>query len=429
MTDFPLALPGPHNIVTGQLSNGLRVWVYEDFETQTVSLQGYAPGGSVNETPEQAGLANLTAVMLRRGTLKRDFDALNEDIEAVGASFGFDTGRHSLSFDAYSLAEDFDLTLGLLAESLIIPAFSEDELTRVRSRILTRLDERRHSARAMANLTFRKRLYPPGHPYHLPLAGEKETVRRLEREDLQRFYEEKITPERGVVVVVGAISATEAMCKLEDALGGWRHPRARPNLVVPPRPVISGKIEVDVAVRGKSQSEIILGWPGIARTDPDYYPILVCNSILGRFGLGGRLGRRIRETLGLAYHAYSTFTANRGAGSWRVGAGVNPRNIAKTVDVMLEEISRITSQPVSEEELADVKSHLTGSLSLRLETNAGIGGYLLTMAWYDLGLDYLIRYADRIRAVGREDVLRVAQGYLNPNEYVLATAGPAAEEA
>jgi len=429
MTDLSSSIPGPHNIAIGRLSNGLRVWVYENFETQTISLQGYAPGGSINETQEETGLANLTAAMLRRGTLKRNFDELNEAVEAVGASFGFDTGRHSLSFDAYSLAEDFDLTLELLAESLIIPAFPEDELAKTRSRILTRLDERKHSARAMANLTFRKRLYPPGHPYHTPLSGEEDTVRHLQRADLQRFYEEKITPEGGVVVVVGAIAAEDAMARLERALGDWRHPRAQPNLAIPPRPVISGKIEVDVIVRGKSQSEIIMGWPGIARTDPDYYPILVCNSILGRFGLGGRLGRRIREELGLAYYAYSTFSANRGAGSWRVGAGVNPKNIAKTVDAMLEEITRITAQPVTDEEIADVQSHLTGSLPLRLETNAGIGGYLLTMAWYELGVDYLIRYADRIRAVGVDDVWRVAKMHLSPDEYVLVTAGPPAEEA
>jgi zinc protease len=423
------AIPGPNNIVFGQLSNGLRVWVYENFETQTVSVQGYVPGGSINETPEQAGLADLTATLLRRGTLKRDFNAINEAVEAVGASFGFDAGRHTLSFDAYSLVEDVDLVLDLLAESLILPAFPEDELAKTRSRILTRLDERKHSTRAQASLTFRKHLYPPGHPYRGSLLGEPETVRSLKRDDLVRFYEEKIDPRGGVLVVVGAIAAEEALARLEQALGDWRHPQARPDLSIPPRPVVSGKIEVDVTVRGKSQSDIILGWPGIAHNDPDYYPMLVCNSILGRFGLGGRLGRRIREELGLAYYTYSSFSVNRGAGSWRAGAGVAPGNVRQTIENMLTEIKRITSEPVTDEELADVQSNLSGSLPLRLETNAGIGSYLLNMAWYELGADYLIRYADRIRAVGKEDVLRVARTYLDPENYVLVTAGPPAEEA
>ena len=428
MIDLASSIPGPHNIVMGRLSNGLRVWVYENFETQTVSLQGYVPGGSINETPEQAGLANITATLLRRGTLKHDYDALNEMTEAVGASLGFDAGRHTLSFDAYSLAEDFGLILDLLAESLILPAFPEDELEKTRSRILTRLDERRHSTRAMASLTFRKHLYPPGHPYRSALLGEPETVRSVKRGDLLRFYEEKINPDGGVVVVVGAISAAEALTRLELALGDWRHPQARPDPAIPPRPLLSGKIQVDVAVRGKSQSDIIIGWPGIARSDPDYYPMLVCNSILGRFGLGGRLGQRIREEMGLAYYAYSTFSVNRGAGAWQLGAGVNPKNVDRAIEAMLTEILRIRTDPVSDEELSDVQRQLSGSLPLRLETNAGIGGYLLNMAWYDLGLDYLVRYADRIRAVGADDVLRVARAYLSADEYVLVAAGPPAEE-
>ncbi len=428
MSDFLHAIPGPHNIIPGRLSNGLRVWIYENFGTQTVSLRGYAPGGSINETSAQAGLANLTAIMLRRGTLKHDFDALNEAVESMGASFGFDTGRHSFGFDAHSLAEDFGDVLELLAESLIVPSFPEEELAKSRSRILTRLDEQKHSTRAMANLTFRKHLYPPGHPYRDTLLGKSETVERLSRGDLLRFYEEKIDPAGGVVVVVGAISADEVLMKLERALGGWRHPQARPNRAIPPRPVISGKMEVAVTVRGKSQSDIIMGWPGISRSDPDYYPILACNAILGRFGTGGRLGRRIRKELGLAYYAYSAFSVNFGAGNWRVAAGVNPANIEKAVAGILEEVARIITEPVSAEELADVQSSLTGSLPLRLETNGGIGGNLLSMAWYGLGMDYLMRYGDRIRAVGVEDVLRVARTYLSVDEYVMSIAGPPAEE-
>jgi len=428
MTDR-LTIPGPHNIITGQLSNGLQVWVYENFESQTISLEGFVPGGSINETPEQAGLAHLTSIMLRRGTLKHDFDALNETVEAVGATFSFDSGRHTLTFDTYSLAEDFDLVLALLAESLTIPAFPEDELEKTRSRILTRLEEQRHSTRSMANLTFRKHLYPPGHPYRISMLGEEEAVRQLTREDLVRFYEEKTSPDGGVVVVVGAIQAQDAIAKLEEALGGWRHPQARPDMSIPPRPVISGKIEVDVTVQGKSQTDIVAGWPGITRNDPDYFPMLVCNSILGRFGLGGRLGNRIRKEMGLAYYAYSTFGANRGPGAWHVDAGVNPKDIEKAIEAMMAEIARITTEPVSDDELADVQRNLTGSLPLRLETNSGIGGYLLAMAWYELGMDYLVRYADRIRAVDKEDVLRVARTYLSPENYVLVTAGPPREDA
>ena len=421
-------LPSSQTIVTGELSNGLRVWVYENFESQTVLVDGYAFGGSINEGPEEKGLANFLAIMLRRGTETRDYDALNEAAESVGAFFGFDAGRHSLGFNAHSLAEDFDLALELMAESLIAPAFPEDELEKTRSRLLTRLEERRHSTRAMASIAFNQQIYPPGHPYRTDIEAEMAGVRRVQRTDLVRFYREKVSPAGGVVVVVGAVRAEETIARLERALGGWRHPHAHPDTSIPPRPILRQTVTKRVRVQGKSQSDIVLGWPGIARNDPDYDAVLVCNAILGRFGLGGRLGNRIREEMGLAYYAYSAFNANRGPGTWRIAAGVNPANVEKAVDAMLAEVARIVREPVDDEELADVQSYLTGSLPLRLETNSGIAGYLLSMAWHGLGMDYLLGYESRIRGVTKEDVLRVARTYLHPDRYALAVAGPPDEE-
>lgn len=420
--------PGPDTIVTSRLSNGLRVWIYENFESRTVMLDGYAPGGSINERPDQAGLASLTATLLRRGTRRHDYDALNEIAEGMGAFFGFDSGRHYLGFQTYSLAEDFDDILALLAESLKAPAFPQDELEKSRKRILTHLEERKHSTRSMAGIAFNQQLYPPGHPYRIDLDAQAEAIARFDREDLARFYRDKVTPEGGVAVVVGAIRAEEALERLEQALGDWQHPQARPDQRTPPPPILNGRVEKHVLVRGKSQSDLVMGWPGLARQDPDYTPMLVCNTLLGRFGLGGRLGQHIREKLGLAYSVFSTFHADRGAGTWRIVASVNPAHIAQAVEAMREEVARITREPVSDQELEDVHSYLTGSLPLRLETNAGMASYLLSMAWFDLGMDYLVTYADRIRSVGKDEVLRVAQTYLDADRYALAVAGPKPEE-
>lgn len=422
------SLPGPRSITTGRLSNGLTVWVYENFDTETVALEGYAVGGTINESAEQVGLASFMATMLRRGTQKHPFDKLNQIVESVGASYGFDSGRHTLAFDSYSLAEDFELTLALLAESLLYPAFPEEELEKTRSRVLTRIEEQKHSTRARAARAFRQQIYPPGHPYRSSLLGEEESVRRFTRDDLVRFFTEKTSPQNGIVVVVGAIRAEKALSLLEKTLGAWQHPHARPDLSTPPTPRLTEKIEQDVTVHGKSQSDLIIGWPGIARSHPDYLSMLVCNSILGSFGLGGRLGSRVREELGLAYYIYSSFSANKGAGTWRAAAGVNRMNTRLAIDTILTEVARIIEEPVSDEELQDVQSNLIGSLPLQMETNSGIAGRLINMAWYDLGLDYLLTYAQNIRAIGKEDVLRVAQTYLDPNHYVLAVAGPPTEE-
>lgn len=421
------SIPGPDTIHREVLSNGLRVWVYENFETQTVALTGYVPGGAINEGPDEKGLASLTAIMLRRGTQHHDFDAINETVESVGASFHFDSGKHTLGIDAYALAEDLDLVLDLLAESLLLPAFPADELEKTRTRLLTRLEEQKHSTRAMASITFNQQIYPPDHPYRASLDAQLDALHRLQREDLLRFYQTKVTPQGGVLVLVGAIRAEDAFARLEAALGAWHHPHAHPDLSTPPTPTLTETREKQVRVQGKSQSDIILGWPGIPRTHPDYTPMLVTNAILGRFGLGGRLGNRIREQMGLAYYAHSTFTVNRGAGTWRLAAGVHPHQVERAVQAMKDEVVRMREEKVSPQELEDVQRYLVGSLALRLETNAGIAGNLLNMAWYGLGLDYLQRYGDQVRAVTIDEVQRIARRYLHPQRYALAIAGPPPE--
>lgn len=418
------SLPGPHNVITATLANGLRVFIYENFSSETIVLGAYLRGGAVCETVEQAGLANLAAAMLRRGTEQRNFDVLNETVEAVGASFGFGSGRHVVSFDAKCLPADLGLTLDCLAESLIQPAFDPAQIEQVRAHILTGIQERKHSPRASATLSFRERLFPAGHLYGRAISGYEGTIASLQRADIRAFYRQHIGPGDGIVVVVGAVHAAAVLADLERTLGAWRQPDLQPTPEIAPIPPLVKQITAGTTMPGKSQSDILLGWLGLPRRHDDFFPALLANSILGQFGMGGRLGHSIRERQGMAYYASSILESNSMAGTWYASAGVNPTNVAPTVQTILDEIKRIVQEPVSADELADVQANLTGSLPLRLETNGGLAGYLLDMVWYDLGLDYLSNYAEKIRGVTTNDILRVAQTYLHPDRYVLAVAGP-----
>ena len=212
-------LPGPHNIGDVVLDNGLRLLIYENFSSETMVLNGYLPGGSIGEGRERAGLANLTAAMLRRGTLSHSYDEINEIIEAEGASFGFGSGRHVLSIIGKSMIEDVDLVLELLAESLTQPAFDPDQFEQIRARVLTSIQERNHNTRAMASLNFRQAIYPPDHPYHTPLSGYEDTVSQLSRDELPAFFKNYIGPADGVLVVVGALSMDDIIAKLDRTLG------------------------------------------------------------------------------------------------------------------------------------------------------------------------------------------------------------------
>ncbi|MCP4165190.1 MAG: insulinase family protein [Chloroflexi bacterium] len=424
MTGTHLSLPGPHSIVTATLANGLRLFIYENFASETVVIDGYLRAGSICEQAHEAGLASLSSGLLRRGTAKRSFDELNELADDAGISFAFGAGRHVLAFDGKALNEDIDLLLELLTESLTQPAFEPEQLEQVRARRLTSIQEREHSTRAMAALTFQEHIYADDHPYGRSLSGYADTIAGITIDAVKTFYQRFIGPDQGVLVLVGAINAGVAIEKLEQTVGQWQQEDARPLIESPPMPEIRERVEVSTEIPGKSQSDIVLGWPGIRRVHPDYFPMLLCNSILGSFGMGGRLGDHVREREGMAYYARSTFTANQGVGIWYAYAGVNPANVERTVETILSEIERIREEMVSDEELADVKANLSGSLPLRLETNGGIAGNLLNMAWYDLGLDYLMRYADRVEKIGKEDIQRLAQTYLDPDRYVLAIAGP-----
>jgi zinc protease len=175
---------------------------------------------------------------------------------------------------------------------------------------------------------------------------------------------------------------------------------------------------------GKSQSDIILGWPAMRRLDPDFDGARLANTVLGVFGMMGRLGEHVREEQGMAYYAYSRLSANRDPGGWTAIAGVAPHNVERALQAMLAEVKRLRDELVPEAELEDCKHYLTGSLPIQLETNDGVATVLVDIEWHGLGLDYVQRYHELIDGVTPHDVQAAARKYLDPAAYTLAIAGP-----
>jgi zinc protease len=418
-----MSIPGPEDIVRTELPNGIVLLVRENHASPSVVVSGYLVAGGRDETAEQAGLAAFTAGMLTRGTTRRTFDQIYEAVESVGASLGLSAGVHHTGFGAKSLAEDLPLVLDVLADVLRNPTFPAEETEKLRGEILTDLEERTHDTQRMAGLTFYELAYPPEHPYHRSLAGYPETVSALSRTDLLTFYQQYYSPQGMVIVIVGAVQAREALAQVEAALGDWQAP-AIPRPPLPSVPRLSQTRQRFVPIPGKTQSDIILGYPGPARSEPDFLDAAVCNTVLGVFGMMGRLGDRVRDEQGLAYYSYSRLEGGPGPGAWKVIAGVNPANVERAVESIRAEIHRICQEPVPEEELADSQAFLVGSLPLRLETNEGMAAAIVDMERYGLGLDYLQRYADLIREITPERVQEAAQRWLDPDAYALAVAGP-----
>jgi zinc protease len=313
--------------------------------------------------------------------------------------------------------------VAVLADALRRPLFPKQQLAQVRRQRLVELQERDEDTGSVANLRFYETLFGRQHPYGRATSGYLATIKPLQRADLQTFHDTFYTPQQGVVVVTGAVETHAVLDLLADKLGDWRGPAADRTALAPPPVACRTPARIDAPLADKVQADIVLGGAGIARSHPDFYALRVANCILGQFGMMGRLGARVREQQGLAYYAYSSLVADAAGGVWTAAAGVNPANVAAAIDSIAAEFARIAADGVSAEELADSQAYLTGLLPLTLETNEGVASTLLSMEWYNLGLDFLLRYRDLIYNVTREDVQRVCAEYLHPDRLLTVVAG------
>ncbi|TES88767.1 MAG: insulinase family protein [Anaerolineales bacterium] len=361
-----------------------------------------------------------------RGTSRRYFQELYDDLESVGAGLGFSGGTHTTGFNGKGLVEDLDLLLGILSEALSQPSFPKREVEKLRAQILTGLDLREQSTKDRAAMAFDEMVYA-GHPYKRPDEGYPETVLSIRLKDLKAFHKKHYGPRGMVVTVVGGIDPDKAVDKVRAALGEWENDDQPPVPELPAWKPLEEKKTRRVEVSGKIQSDVVIGTAGPIRSAPEYLAAAVGNNILGQFGMMGRIGEAVRQKEGLAYYAYSSLSGSQGPGPWSVSAGVNPKNEEKAIELILTEVSRFITELVEEEELSDTQTNFIGRMPLSMESNAGVAASLLHMEKHNLGMDYFQRFPDLVRGITREDVLAAAANYLDPEHLAEAIAGPPKE--
>lgn len=416
------ALPGPGTILRRVLPNGVVVLGRENFSSPSVVISGFLQAGSLGESRSRAGLAHIAALALMRGTKERSFRRIFESIESIGAGLSVVAGTHSTIFQGKALAEDLSLLLELLADVLRNPAFPESQLERLKAEQLTALAIRDQNTGARAQLAFDELAYP-NHPYCLPPAGYRNTVAEFTSADLRDFHRQRFGPQGMVIAVVGAVAVEEAAAAVANSLGNWRNPQQPSQPELPPIHQPSGLHRRVVHLPGKSQCDIVLGVPGPSRFDDDYMAAALGNSILGRFGMYGRIGDAVRESAGLAYYAYSTLGGGPGPGPWQVIAGVNPVGVEQVIELIRVEIKRLVTQRVTKGELIDNQANFIGRLPLQLETNEGVAGALLHIERYALGMDYYHRYPEIVTSVTRDQVIQAARRFLDPDRLAITIAG------
>jgi len=423
MSKMQSSLPGPKDIYREVLSNGITVLTRSNFNSPTVVIRGFFEAGALFDPDEKLGLADFVTSALMRGTKKHNFDEIYNILESVGASLGFNTGVHKSGFSGRSLTEDLPLLLNLLSESLNQPAFPKVEMEKLRAQILTGLAISAEDTSDMASETFDKILFK-NHPYSRPDEGTPESIARIKREDLVKFHREHYGPRGMVIALVGAVKPEEAVRQVKRALGGWQVKGQKEALELPELKPLKKTVSKHHRIPGKSQSDIVIGTNGPKRKDAEFMAATLGNNILGQFGMMGRIGETVREREGLAYYAYSSLNAGIGPGSWEVNAGVNPGNVVKATDLIVDELKRFIQDGVTKDELADSKANFIGRLPLSLESNGGVAGALLNIERHNLEMDYYLRYADLVSKVTCEDVLDTARKFIDPDRLAIAVAGP-----
>src|SRR3990172_704058 len=355
------SIPGADDITRVVLENGIVVLARAYPNSLSVNLRGYLPAGSLLDPDDKLGLADFVADGLMRGTAKRDFQAIYEALESVGASFGFSSGTHTASFGGKSLVEDLPLLLDILNEGLRTPAFPGDQVEKLRAQLLTGLALRAQDTRDMASLIFDDLVYRQ-HPYARPGEGHPETIGAITMDDLIQFHRSDYGPRGMVVAVVGGIRAEAAVVQVRAALEDWTNVDQPPVPALPDWQPLPERVYKRKDIAGKSQSDLIVGTAGPPRLAADFMAANLGNSILGRFGLMGRVGDALREKAGLAYYAYSNLSGGTGPGAWDLAARVNPANEKKAIDLIFKELERFTADLVDEEELTDSQSNFIGSM-------------------------------------------------------------------
>jgi len=404
------------------LRNGLRVAAVPIAGLRSVSALLAMEAGQFFEPAGRTGVARLTAQALLRGTQRRDASAWSDALDGLGASARLDVGSHAAVFSGQCLADDLGAFLDLVAETVVTPALAPDGLEFVRAQALADLEEAKKDTRSVADKTWRELAYPAGHPFRTRSIGDEQVVRTATLAEIRAHHQSAIRPGGSVLVLAGALDAERAFDAAERTFGAWAESDRMDRLLAPAR--LDGVRRQAVVVPDKTQSDVVLGWLGLPRTDPRFTKAQVTNMVFAADTFASRAGQIVRDQLGLAYYVFSTISSTASQGPWTVRMGVNPENVERAIAVTFAELTKIRDGRIAADDLALARDKLVGELEVGRESPNGVAAIVLDAELFRLGDDHLERYPREIRAVTKDDVVAIASELLPIDRYALAIAGP-----
>ncbi len=421
----PLA-PVPFNLppaFKATLDNGLRVIIFQDSRLPLTSFRLAFFTGDIHDAEDSVGLTSALASMLTEGTENYSSLQLAEKIERLGAGISASSSDDFTVIAGSSLALYSSEILALIAEIVFSPTFPENELDLYRRNTVENLKFQRSQPNFLAGEQTAKVIFG-SHPYSR-VSPAAEDVEKLTSPLLADIHRKRFVPNNAVLFVVGDLEIEQMLDEIKSHFGDW--PRGSVEIDIPPPPTELDKPILTLVDRpGSAQANIVLSNLAIPRNDPDYFPVLVMNQVLGA-GASSRVFMNLREEKGYTYGAYTRFDAKRLAGSFEATAEVRTAVTGDSLNEFFFELGRIRDEDVAPGELEDAKNFLTGVFPIRAETQEGLTNLLVSQELYGLADDYLQTYRDNVSAVTADDVRRVANRFIHPDRMSIVIVGDAGE--
>ncbi|MGI8787958.1 MAG: M16 family metallopeptidase [Pyrinomonadaceae bacterium] len=405
------------------LDNGLKVVIVEDSRLPLVSYRLAFRAGNVYDPKDSIGLSSALASVLSEGTRTYTSQQLAEQIERLGANVNAASGADNTIVAASALSLYKTDILKLMAEMVLYPAIPESELKLYKQNTIEGLKFQRAESAFLADEQINKIIYG-SHPYSITSPTPAD-VEKITREKLLAFHDKNYVPNSATLVVVGDVKRDEMLKEIKDNFGGWKKGTIEDVKFAAP-PVRTEKTITVVDRPGSAQSNIVLSNLAIERNNPDYFPVLVMNQVLGA-GASSRLFMNLREAKGYTYGAYSNLDSKRLTGAFEATSEVRTPVTGDSLKEFFYELNRIRNEKVSEKELKDAKNYLTGVFPLRAETQEGLTNLIVAQELYNLPADYLQTYRDKVNAITLDDVERVAKKYITPDKIAIVIVGDAGE--
>jgi zinc protease len=402
------------------LSNGISVILIEKHNVPVLEMRLVINAGSVVEGPDKIGLATMTASMLKEGAGDKSSLELSDAIDYLGASISTYAGSHTMGISLHTPVSKLDKAFDLFADIALHPTFPANELERLRKERLTALMQMYDQPTMIAIHAASQFVFGAQHPYGRSTIGTEKTIKGFTIDDVKGFYTRHFNASNAVFIVAGDVKKDEIVAKLEKAFGNWRNGDAAITKV----PVADQVKERTIYLIDKPdapQSVIRISRVGVERTNPDFFPIIVMNSILGG-SFSSRLNINLREKHGYTYGASSGFDMRPAPGAFTAGSSVQTAVTDKAMTEFMNELKNI-SEPVSDQELTRAKNYLALSYPGGFETVAQIVNQLSEMQFYSFPDTYFNTYINNVQAVTKADVQRVAKKYIDPKNIAIIIVG------